>query len=134
MGGFFSEVLDVAGSFVGDPALGEQVASKAVPGFARITQTPAQIADQVKGRVKSQLAAQAAPDPTKITPAAMQIGAAVAPNVAAALASEGVMFPAGTVGGELQHPTPLDAFGGPNAKWVLVAGLALAGLLAFKEL
>ena len=132
-GGFFSEILNVAGAFVGDPALGSQIAAKAAPGYGAIHQTPDQIADQVKARVKSQLGAETAPDVASITPASQQIGAAIAPNVAAALAQEGVLFAPGTVGAELQHPTALNAFGGANAKWIMVGGAVLAGLLLLKE-
>lgn len=133
-GGVFSEILNVAGAFVGDPALGSQIAAKAQPGYGAIHQTPDQIADQVKARVKSQLGAETLPNVAGISPAAQQIGAGIAPNLAAKLAADGVTFAPGTVGAELQRPTPLNAFGGANAKWVLIGGAALAALLALKEI
>lgn len=135
MGGLFSTVLNVAGSFVGDPALGSQVASFAQPGFANITQTPQEIADMVAPTVATRLASPGVlPNPAALSPQAQQIGAGVAAYVARDLATQGVALAPGTVGAELQHPSILDAFGGPNAKWVLTGGLALAALLVLKEI
>jgi hypothetical protein len=133
-GGLFSTLLNVAGATVGDPALGSQIASQAGPAFANITETPAQIAQHVLPDVKTRLATNTPPTAAQISSQAQQIGAAIAPQVAAALAQDGVRLPAGTVGADMQHPNYLDAFGGGNAKWVLVGGLALSALLLFKEL
>lgn len=133
MGGFFSTILNVAGSAVGDPGLGNQVASQSPAAFGTITQTPDQIAAQVLPKVKATLST-GTPSAKDITPASQQIATLVAPDIAAQLAADGVMFPAGTVGANLQHPTVLNAFGGQNAQWVLVGGLALAALLLFKEI
>lgn len=132
MGGWFSTALNVAGSFVGDPGLGNQIAGQASPGFAPITSTPAQIAAHVAPSVKDLLTSGSI-DPTGITPASQQIATAAAPAVAATLAAQGVYFPPGSAGEALQRPTPLDAFGGQNAKWVLVGGLALGAALLWKE-
>lgn len=134
MDGFFSTVLNIAGAYVGDPQAGDQLASKASPAFAKITQTPAQIADQVTPGVKAGYTSSASPDLAKITTQSQQIAAGVAPLVAANLAKDGVMFPAGTYGAQLQNPSTLNAFGGANAKWVYFGVLALAGALVWKEL
>lgn len=131
LGGLFSTALDVAGSFVGDPGLGDQIASKAGRAFAPVTQTPTQIAKQVTPGVKAALESGSI-DSAGITPASQQIASSIGPAVAASLAAEGVYFPPGTKGAELQRPTPLDAFGGANAKWVLFGGLALGAALLFK--
>lgn len=133
-GGFFSMALNVAGSFVGDPQLGSQIASTAGKPFAKIKETPAQIAARVAPDVRLSLTSGASVDPAKLSPQARQIGQAVAADVAAQLAAQGVYFPPGSVGAELQHPSYLNAFGGQNAQWVLVGGLALGALVLFKGL
>lgn len=134
LGGIFSQVLNVAGSFVGDPALGDQIASKAQPGWAAIKETPQQIADRIAPDVKARLGSGNPIETKGISPQAQQIGAAVAADVAASLLAQGVRLPPGTVGGELQKPSILDAFGGGNRGWILVGGLALGGLLLLKGL
>lgn len=131
-GGWFSTALDVAGSFIGDPALGEQIASQAGPGWARIGETPDQIAQRVAPDVGAAFAAGKPISAANISPQAQQIAAGVAAGVAASLRAQGVILPAGTVGGELQSPSSLDAFGGANRKWVLLGGLALGAALVFK--
>lgn len=135
MGGLFEIALNVAGSFVGDPALGSQLASQAGPAFARIKETPDQIAARVAPNVKATLEAGTyPPQAALITPQSQQIANAVAATVAGQLAAEGVFFPPGTVGAELQNPSVFNAFGGENAQWVLIGGLALGALVVFKAL
>jgi outer membrane receptor protein involved in Fe transport len=134
LGGLFSVALDAAGAFIGDPALGEQIAAKSGPGWAAIHETPQQIAVRVAPDVKARLSSGNPIASTAISAQAQQIGAAIASDVAASLLAQGVRLPAGTVGAELQKPSVLDAFGGSNRSWVLIGGLALAGLLLFKEL
>lgn len=134
MGGFFAEALNIAGSFVGDPGLGSQVASQSPLAFGPITQTPDQIAATVLPDATAALGDLGSIKTTNITPASQQVAGAILPQTAAALAAAGYVFPAGSVGADLAKPTVLDAFGGGNAKWVLVGGLALGGLLLLKEL
>ena len=134
LGGFFSEILDVAGSFVGDPGLGNQVAAQSPLAFGPITQTPDQIATTVLPDATTALGDLGSINTKNITPASQQVASAILPQTAAALVAAGYTFPPGTVGADLAKPTVLDAFGGGNAKWVLVGGLALGGLLLLKEL
>lgn len=135
MGGVFELALNAAGSFVGAPALGSQLASQAGPAFARIKESPDQIAARVAPGVRATIEAGTYPPKAAlITPQSQQIAASIAPTVAAQLAAEGVFFPPGTVGAELQDPSYLNAFGGQNAQWVLVGGLALGALALFKAL
>lgn len=134
MGGFFTTALNVAGAFVGDPALGSQIASGAQPGYAPLTQTPDQIARTVAPAAKSALTNPGAIDVNAISPGAQRIAAEILPQTAAALAAAGYAFPPGTVGASLQRPSVLNAFGGGSARWVLIGGVALAGLLLAKEL
>jgi hypothetical protein len=134
LGGFFSTILDAAGAFVGDPGLGNQIAAGASPGWGKLSETPAQIAQRIAPDVGAAIAAGKPIAAAGISPQAQQIAAGVASDVAATLAAQGVTLAAGTVGGELQHPSTLDAFGGANRTWVLIGGAALAGLLLFKEL
>jgi hypothetical protein len=131
-GGFFSTALDVAGSFVGDPMLGEQIAAKGGRGWAAISETPDQIAERIAPTVGASVVAGKPIDGAGVSSQAQQIAAGVAPGVAAALAAQGVIFPAGTVGAELQHPSTLDAFGGANRQWVIIGGLALGAALLLK--
>jgi hypothetical protein len=133
-GGFFSTILNAAGSFVGDPALGSQIAAGASPGWAAISETPDQIAARVTPDVGAALVAGKPVSSTSISAQAQQIAAGVAPDVAASLKAQGVILPAGTVGGELQNPSPLDAFGGANRPWVIIGGLALGAALLLKGL
>lgn len=133
-GGIFTLALNAAGATVGDPALGSQIASQAGKPFAKIKETPAQIASRVAPDVRLALTSGTIPDPARLSPQAQQIGGAVAADVAAQLAAQGVYFPPGTVGADLQHPSYLNAFGGQNAQWVLVGGIALAALVLFKGL
>jgi hypothetical protein len=135
LGGFFELALNAAGSVVGDPALGSQIASQAGPAWARIKETPPEIAAHVAPSVKTYLTnGGALPDPAGISPQAQQIAAGVAGDVARSLAAEGVYFPPGTVGAQIQNPTYLNAFGGQNSQWVLVGGLALGALVLLKGL
>lgn len=134
MGGLFSTALNVAGSFVGDPGLGSQIASQADAPFAKIKESPAQIAARVAPDVRLALTSGTLPDASKLSQQSRQIGQGVAADVAATLAAQGVYFPPGTVGAQLQHPSYLNAFGGQNAEWVLVGGLALGALLLFRGL
>lgn len=134
MGGFFSTVLDVAGSFVGDPGLGNQVASQSPYAFGPITQTPDQIAVTVLPDARTAMANLAAINVKILTPASQQLAQAVLPQTAAQLVAAGVVFPPGSVGANLAKPTVLDAFGGQDAQWVLIGGLALGALLLLKEL
>lgn len=132
MDGIFELALNAAGSFVGNPALGSQVASTAGAPFARIKETPEQIAGRVAPDVRAALATATFADPAGISSQSQQIAAAVAPHVAAQLAAQGVMFPPGSVGAEMVDPSYLNAFGGENAQWVLWGGLALGGLLLIR--
>jgi hypothetical protein len=50
-GGIFSTILNAAGSFVGDPGLGSQIAATAGPGWAAISETPEEIAARVAQNV-----------------------------------------------------------------------------------
>lgn len=132
-GGIFSTFLNVAGSLVGDPALGSQVAAQALPGYAPITETPQQIADRVAPGVKTALAAGTPVSLTGVTSQAQQIGQSVAPDVAADLAAQGYTFAPGTVGAELQKPSVLDAFGAANRGWVALGAAALGVALLWKS-
>lgn len=134
MGGFFELILNAAGSTVGDPQLGSQIASTAGAPFARIKETPEQIAARVAPDVGATLQAGGPTGARDITQQSQQIAAAILPQLAAQLAAQGVMLPAGTVGAELQGPSYFNAFGGQNAQWVLLGGAALAGLLALREM
>lgn len=134
LGGFFSTALNVAGSFVGDPALGDQIASQAGPAWARIGETPDQIAERVAPEVGAAFVAGKPIRAAGLSPQAQQIAAGVAPGVAASLRAQGVILPAGTVGGQLQNPSTLDAFGGDSRKWVILGGLALGAALLWKGL
>ncbi len=131
-GGWFSTALNVAGSFVGDPGLGDQIASQAGPGWANIGETPDQIAQRVAPEVGAAFVAGKPINAGNLSAQAQQIAAGVAPGVAASLKAQGVILPAGTVGGELQHPSTLDAFGGGNRQWVILGGLALGAALLLK--
>lgn len=131
MGGWFSTALNVAGSFVGDPALGDQIASQAKGGYAAISQTPQQIADTVAPKVISALKAPSS-SPAKVTPAAQQVATYAAADIAQALAKQGYMFPAGTLGAEYQKPSMFNAFGGQNASFAKIGVGALGVLLLFK--
>lgn len=122
-GGFFSEILNVAGSVVGDPALGDQIASKATPGFTKITQSQQQIAQTIAPDV---IAAIKNPGNMKIDPAYQSLAVSVAPSVAQELAAQGVMFPPGSLGATYQNPSVFDAFGGQHEQLVKIG----AGLLA----
>jgi hypothetical protein len=133
MGGIFSTLLDVAGAYVGDPGLGDQVASQSPLAFGPITQTPAQIATTIAPDVTAAMGNLAAIDTKNITSASQQIATSILPQTAAAMTAAGVVFPPGSVGANLQHPTVLNAFGGQDAEYVLIGGLALAALLLFKE-
>lgn len=135
MGGIFSKILDVASLSVGGPPnAGDELASFGNPAFGAITQTPAEIATTVLPDAQTALANLSGINVPNITPASQQIAQAILPQAAAALTSAGYVFPPGSVGANLQHPSALDAFGGGNAQWVLVGGLALGALLLFKEL
>jgi hypothetical protein len=130
--GFFSEVLDVAGSFVGDPTLGNQVAANAKPGFAPITQDQTQIATTVAPLVSKAIAA---PIPAKsITSQAQQIATGIAPQVAQDMLAAGYVFAPGTLGASYQNPSIFDAFGGPDAGLVKVGFGILAVWAGFKVL
>ena len=131
--GFFTTVLNAAGAFVGDPGLGSQIAATAGPGWAAIKETPDQIAQRVAPDVAASLQT-GRPITAAPSAQAQQIAAGVAPDVAASLKAQGVILPAGTVGGELQNPSPLDAFGGANRPWVIIGGLALGAALLLKGL
>jgi hypothetical protein len=132
MDGFFSTILNVAGSFVGDPALGNQVASQGSPGYAPITQDAQAIAKTV---APSALTALKGPvDLKTVSPQAQQIAASVSGAVAVELASQGYVFPPGSYGAELQKPSIFDAFGGQNKTYAELGFAALGALLLFKVL
>lgn len=133
-GGLFSTALNVAGAFVGDPALGSQLASQAGPAFAKIKETPEQIAAHVSPALIQRLSAGTLPDPAGLSQQSQQIAAAIMPQVAAELAAQGYTFAPGTVGADLQNPSYLNAFGGENARWVLLGGVALGAFLLLREL
>lgn len=137
-GGIFSTLLNVAGSFVGDPALGSQVASQASPAYAPVTQDAAQIATQVAPNV---LAALKQPLITSLKniPARDQTVATSTANlqaIAVQLKSQGYQFPAGTLGAEYQMPSPslFDAFGGQYGGYVQLGAAALGIALLLKVL
>jgi hypothetical protein len=137
MGGIFTDILNVAGSFVGDPGAGNQIASQSPAAFGPITQTPAQIATTVLPGVQSALAAPSTINTKNITAASQQIATTILPQTAQAAAAAGYSFPPGSVGASLTGTAAvqgLDAFGGQNAEWVLLGGLALGALLIFKVL
>lgn len=134
MGGIFSELLNVAGSTVGDPALGNQIAAKANPAFGPITQTPDEIAQTVLHDAQSALDNPAGVNVAAITPASAQIAQAVLPQTAQRLAAAGYVFPPGSVGEQYVTPSVLSAFGGQNEKLVLLAGGVLLAALLVKEL
>lgn len=132
LGGFFSTILNVAGSFVGDPALGNQIGSQANPGFAKISQDNQQIADTISPKVMAILnnpSSVKAPDP-----AYASLAAQVAPGVAQDLLKSGYVFPAGTLGATYQSPSYFDAFGGQNEKFVKIGAGILGGWALLKVL
>lgn len=133
MGGIFELALNAAGSFVGNPALGSQIASTAAPAWGKIKDTPQEMAARVSPRVVATLQSGAFPDPATISQQSQQIAANVLAQVAADLAAQGIYLPPGTVGADLQNPSYLNAFGGEYGQWVLVGGLALGALLVLKE-
>jgi hypothetical protein len=136
MGGILSTLLDVGGSFVGDPGLGNQVAATSPAAFGPITQTPAEIATTILPNVQPALANVAGIDTKSITTQSQQVANSVLPQTVAALTAAGYTFAPGTYGAALQSPdtSALDAFGGQYAGWVLIGGLGLAALLLLKEL
>lgn len=133
-GGIFSDILDVAGSFVGDPGLGNQIAAQAKPGFAPITQTAQQIAVQVAPDTITALKNPTSIVPSKIPANAQQVAAASAQAIALQLASQGYAFPPGTQGYVYQNPNTsvFDAFGGQFQGIVEIGALGLGALLLFK--
>jgi hypothetical protein len=131
LGGWFTTALNVAGSFVGDPALGSQVAMTARPGYAAINQTPQQIADTVAPKVLSAL--KNPPSQNKLDPAYQALATSIAPNVAYDLAAAGYVFPPGSLGAEYQKPSPFNVFGGQNAPYAMI-GAGILGLWGLSKL
>lgn len=129
MGGMFSKLLNVAGTFIGDPALGDQIAAKAKPGYVPITQAPEQIANTIGAEVLADLKS-----PSSVVPDnnSFAVANAVAPAVAMKLASEGYIFPAGSLGAEFAHPSSLNAFGGQNRNLVIWGAAGIGALLLLK--
>ena len=133
-GGWFSTILNVAGSFVGDPALGSQIASQALPGYAPVNQSAAQIAKQVAPDVLNAIKSPPKIDLTKLPARDQTVAQSSAQAVALELASEGYMFPVGTMGAEFQKPSLFDAFGGQYSGIVKIAAGALGVALLVKVL
>jgi hypothetical protein len=130
MGGIFTTILNVVGAATVGVPLGTVAASQAQPGYAPITQTPAQIAATVAPKVQAAIA-----NPAKtgsVTSLSQAVATAAAPQIAQQLAAGGYMFPAGTQGAELQHPNLFDAFGGSNARLAEIGFAALGVLLLIK--
>lgn len=131
LAGFFSTLLNVAGTLVGDPALGNQVAAQASPGYAPVTQSADQVATTVSPAVLDALH-QPSGKPLQANAVTQQVAAYALQPIAQQLASQGYQFPPGTVGAELVKPSLLDAFGAQNRQLVMVGGLALGGLFLLK--
>lgn len=123
MGGIFSEILNVAGAYVGDPALGDQLASKALRAYAPIKQTPQQIADEVTPQVLQALKSSAVVDIDNLS---VSIAQAIAPYVAVNLNSQGVVFNPGTLGASYTYPS---LFGGMGS-WLSSAVHDVGGWVA----
>jgi|SRR5579862_1174876 len=132
MGGIFSEILDAAGATVGDPGLGDQIASKAQPGFVPVTQNTTQIAQTVAPDVIKAMNSPTPITPTPIPTLYQQIASAAAPQIAQQLKAQGYLFPPGSMGAEYQNPSIFDAFGGQYSSVVKIGALGLAGFLALK--
>lgn len=130
--GWFSTALNVAGSFIGDPALGSQIGAQAGAGFAKISQDNQQIADTISPKV---LAVLNNPTSAKAPePAYASMAQQVAPAVAQDLLKAGYVFPPGTVGADMQKPSYFDAFGGQNATYVKIGAGVLGGWALLKVL
>ena len=124
-GGFFSTLLNVGGSFIGDPELGSQIASQAVPGFAPVTQDAKAIADTVTPDLLMVLKSPV--DIKGLSPRDQQVASSAGPAIAMALAAKGYVFAPGTVGAELQKPSAFDAFGG-NSSGLVKIGFGVLGV------
>jgi hypothetical protein len=130
MGGVFSQLLDMGGSFFGDPTLGDQIASKAQGGYAPVTQSPADVAATIAPKVLTALKnpqSQYKPDAL-----ALSVSNYALADTARALAAQGYIFAPGSLGAELSKPSVLDAFGGQSRGLVMLGGAALGGLLLLK--
>lgn len=131
--GIFSTILNVAGSFVGDPALGSQVAGQASPAYANITETPQEIAARVAPDVITDIGTPNL-DLKTVTPQAQSVAQATAQAIALEMGKQGYVFPAGTLGATYQKPSLLDAFGGNHENLIKSAAVILGGALLLKVL
>lgn len=131
LGGILSTVLNVVGAATVGVPIGSIAASQASPGFAPITQTPTQIAQNVAPKVGAfiQTPPKQAPDARS-----MAVAQAAAPQIAQAMAASGYVFPAGSTGAELAHPNVFDAFGGNSRKLVEYGFVGLGALLLLKAI
>lgn len=134
MGGIFETILDVAGSFVGDPALGSQVASQASAAYAPVTQNASQIAKQIAPNVLTALKSPPQIDLSKLPARDQTVATSSAQAAAIELANEGYAFPPGTLGAEYQKPSIFDAFGGNYGGYVKIGAIVLGGALLLKVL
>jgi hypothetical protein len=131
-GGWFSTALNVVGSIVGEPGLGNQVAAQASPGYAPITQDPSGIARTIAPSVVAALKAPPA-DPKSIGPQAGQVAQAALQATAQELTAQGYVFAPGTLGAQYQSPSILNAFGGGTASLVEI-GAGVLGLMLLVKL
>lgn len=135
MGGVFSTVINAAGAFfIGDPALGNQIASQASMAYAPVNQNAAQIAKQIAPNVLTALKSPPQIDLSKLPARDQTVATSSAQAAAIELANEGYAFPLGTVGAEYQKPSIFDAFGGNYVGYVKIGAIVLGGALLLKVL